>query len=185
MKRSPATILAASVVAGLCVAAAITLRPSAWRHRSRHASAVASPPGPDSSTHESAARFSRDPEHLEQLWELVQADQGLDPFAEAPPASNTSSTALAPSNLVITAIWRQGGKSLAVINGRICPEDSEFAPYRITRIGPHDAELTGPGGTIRLALSIPSRGAAESVRADNPTRTPRTGVHLSSAASTP
>lgn len=185
MRRSQATIRAGAVVAGLCVAATIALRPQGWRNRSRPTSTIAPIPGATSSIPETAPRFSRDPEHLRTLWEHLQTHLGLDPFAEATPASNLDSASLVPSNLVITAIWRQHGKSLAVINGRIFPEDSELAPYQITRIGPHHAELTGPGGTIRLALSFPSRSTAETVPAAPPARSPRNGAHISSAVSTP
>ncbi|MFO1462107.1 MAG: hypothetical protein U1G08_22210 [Verrucomicrobiota bacterium] len=185
MTQSQKRILAGTAAASLCAAFAITARLPGWRTRIQRAAAIAPPTASSPYIQDSTPRFSRDPEHLQKLWNQLRTHEGPDPFTVSTPASVASSASAGPTNLVITAVWRQRGKSLAVINGRICSEDSEVSPYRVTRIGTHNAELTGPGGTIRLYLSLSGRSAADAAGSATPARNPHVNAHLTSTLSTP
>ncbi|MBL9175758.1 MAG: hypothetical protein JNL10_19600 [Verrucomicrobiales bacterium] len=185
MKRPPAGILALGVAVCLCTAISITLRSRSRGTPSRNVLRETSPDPSHPSTREVERRFTRDPERLRALWEQCLAHQGPDAFTEEARPSNAPPVPPSPYNLVMTAIWRQGGKSLAVINGRIVPEESEFTSHRITRIGSHDAELIGPGGRIHLSLTYPGPKAAGTARDFTLLHPPTAGVVTASPAPKP
>ena len=58
-----------------------------------------------------------------------------DPFlAYAMPRQSTRQTTNAPVTFILTAIWRQSGSALAVINGTVCGEGDNLAGFRVERI---------------------------------------------------
>jgi hypothetical protein len=70
-----------------------------------------------------------------------------------PSKSLASHTNSAAQVLQVSAIWRQTGKRLAVINNEVTTENSEIMGYRIVEIEAKVVRLTGPLGPEQISLA--------------------------------
>jgi hypothetical protein len=55
--------------------------------------------------------------------------------------------------LKVSAIWRQTGRRLAVINGTVLAENSEIQGFRVDQIDATVVRLTGPHGPDQIVLA--------------------------------
>jgi hypothetical protein len=80
-----------------------------------------------------------------------------DPFGyyPKPPPSDlmTTSRTNASELLKVSAIWRQTGRRLAVINGKVLGESSEIQGFRVDQIDATVVRLTGPHGPDQIVLA--------------------------------
>lgn len=77
-----------------------------------------------------------------------------DPFGFYPkPKSNSGSVTNASQVLRLTAIWRQTGQRLAVINNAVVAEGSDILGYRLEQIEANQVRVSGPRGTEQVALA--------------------------------
>lgn len=83
-----------------------------------------------------------------------------DPFGGHPLQLATVVTITnAPAPLTLTAIWRQTGRQLAVINGRVVTEGDKAFDYTVERIEDAVVILQGPAGPRRV--EFPAFGPAQ------------------------
>jgi hypothetical protein len=76
--------------------------------------------------------------------------------------------------LMLSAIWRQTGGSLAVINGRILSEGDTIDGFEIMTIESNGVRVTGQSGPERLDFRPP--GTARTNASPNPNVPPKGGV---------
>lgn len=65
----------------------------------------------------------------------------------------SASPGLSPA---LSAVWRQPGVRMAVINGAVVAEGSFLPPFQVERIEDRSAVLNSPTGLLTLRLAAPS-----------------------------
>ena len=179
MTQSQKRILAGTAAASLCAAFAITARLPGWRTRIQRAAAIAPPTASSPYIQDSTPRFSRDPEHLQKLWNQLRTHEGPDPFTVSTPIRR----------FICIGRSNQPGDHRRLAPTRKIPRGHQRTdllrrlgslPYRVTGSERTTPELTGPGGTIRLYLSLSGRSAADAAGSATPARNPHVNAHLTS-----
>ncbi len=94
-----------------------------------------------------------------------------DPFGYYPKPSDkavTTTRTNASDILRVTAIWRQTGRQLAVINGMVTTEQAEIQGYKVDQIDATVVRLTGPSGPDQIFLADFDAGPAVPKRTNAP-----------------
>ncbi|MBL9135019.1 MAG: hypothetical protein JNK85_04080 [Verrucomicrobiales bacterium] len=91
---------------------------------------------------------------LEQLPRWIEAP-GRDPFQPRAPGSFKSNGPKASDLLNLTAVWRQTGGRLAVINNTIVTEGDQVAGFRVDRIEADRIWVKGTNGTEHIDFKVP------------------------------
>ncbi|MBX3732437.1 MAG: hypothetical protein KF791_07555 [Verrucomicrobiae bacterium] len=86
-------------------------------------------------------------------WRLREGDAPADPFAGDPVDTASPGRSEASEPLRLAAVWCQPGQTFAVINGTVVAEGGHVAGYRIDRLAPGLAQLSGPEGVVRLVVA--------------------------------
>lgn len=71
-----------------------------------------------------------------------------------PPVPKRDRATSLTTNLLVSAIWLQSGRHLAVVNGRIVREGLELPPFKIRRIQPGRVTFSGPAGDVSVRLPL-------------------------------
>lgn len=111
-------------------------------------------------------------------WRLREGDAPADPFAGDPvdPASPGRSEASEP--LRLAAVWCQPGQRFAVINGTVVSEGGHVAGYRIDRLAPGLAQLSGPEGVVHLVVARTASVLSPPVAAATEQSSGRSGLQI-------
>jgi|GEM_PF-1137320 len=114
-------------------------------------------PGTKQATPKNANEPSRpvDLAHINQRLEKWITSPNRDPFGLYPKPSKelTATQTNASQVLNVSAIWRQTGQRLAIINNIVTTENSEILGYRIEQIDASVVRLIGPLGPEQIRLA--------------------------------
>jgi len=120
--------------------------------------------------------------HINQRLEKWITSPNRDPFGLYPKPSKelTATQTNASQVLTVSAIWRQTGQRLAIINNIVTTENSEILGYRIEQIDASVVRLIGPLGSEQIRLAefgstnkpVAHTDPKSAVTAATPTRPP-------------
>lgn len=107
---------------------------------------------------------------LELLPRWIEAP-GRDPFQPRAPGTFKATGPRAADLLTLTAVWRQTGGRLAVINNSIVTEGDQVAGFRVDRIEADRIWVKGTNGTEHIDFKVPK--GIEAQPTTSPTTPPR------------